>query len=229
MKSLECQSLQTRLTIRRNVIRQRVAGVNLLCRQIELYGGRISKSTVQLRKKVEAELKNLFGKNPTPLTSELLRLLNHCELLIAEERRIDLDMTRLSLENDVCLRFMGIPGVGPICALTFFAVVGEPHRFKRTTDIGSYLGLVPRLHQSGLTSRLGRISKMGNRALRTLLVHSSVVFMRWAPADSSLRSWATNVERRCGKGKARVALARKLAIVMLAMWKTGSTFELSRV
>lgn len=68
---------------------------------------------------------------------------------------------------------MKIPGVGPICALTFYATVGEPHRFARSETIGSYFGLAPTLRQSGQTSRIRRISKMGNKAARTLLVSAS--------------------------------------------------------
>jgi transposase len=180
---------------------------------------------MQLRGLVEAEIAKLFGKSVTPLTLELHRLLEHCEQLFAHQNTIDSDLKRVASENEVCRRFMQIPGVGPICALTFYSAVGEPDRFARLTDIGSYFGLTPRLHQSGLTERSGRISKMGNKAARTILVNSSLHFMKYSPADCELRNWASRIESRRGRGKAKVALARKLAIIMLAMWKTGDPYS----
>jgi transposase len=227
LKTLEAQALQSRLTIRRHLIRHRVSAVNLLCRQLELYGGRVSRSTrsMQLRAKIEVEIKTLFGRATNPLPPDFDYLLEHCEQLIAYQYQLDGELKRLAANNEVCRRFMQIPGVGPICALTFYAAVGDPHRFKRSSDIGSYLGLTPKLHQSGLTMRLGRISRMGNRTMRTLLTHASLRFMHASKQNSDLLGWASEVEQRRGRGQARVALARKLAVVMVAMWKKGEDYQ----
>jgi transposase len=145
--------------------------------------------------------------------------------LCAWQEDIDEDLYRLAYANELCRRLMQIPGVGPICALTFCAAVSEPNRFQDSTAVGCYLGLTPRLHQSGLTSRMGRISKMGNAAARSLLVQASVHFMRASPKDVELHAWASRIELRRGRGKARVALARKLAVVMLAIWKSGQDYQ----
>ena len=134
-------------------------------------------------------------------------------------------MSKLANENETCRRFMEIPGVGPICALTFYAAVGEPNRFRRCTDVGSYLGLTPKTHQSGLISRPGRISKMGNKEARSLLVTASTQFMRLSDPGTAIHTWARAVELRRGRLKSRIALARKLATVMLAMWKTGEHYH----
>ena len=121
---------------------------------------------------------------------------------------------------------MTIPGVGPICALTFMSAIDEPHRFTTTSDIGSFLGLTPKLYQSGLTARFGRISKMGHTAARTALVQSSVRFMKTNKHEQDyLRDWTLRTAQRRGKAKARVALARKLAVIMLSMWKTGRSYD----
>ena len=226
LKSLECQSLQSRLTMRRHLIRQRVAAVNLLCRQIELYGGRIRRSNRQkpLRDQVEVQLKRLFGKHPNGLTLELRHLLAYCEQLFGYQKAMDGEFKRLASDNEVCRRLMTIPGVGPICALTFYAIVSDPHRFRRSQSIGSYLGLTPRVHQSGLSNRAGRISRMGNAAMRTLLVQAALAFMRSKHADPALRSWALSIEQRSGRGQSRIALARKLAVIMVAMWKRGEAY-----
>jgi transposase len=227
LKSLECQSLNSRLAIRRHLIRERVSAVNLLGRQIDLFGGRIGGSTraMHLREMAEPQIRRLFGRTPTPLSSELRHLLDHCELMVTWQRAIDAELKRLAAANELCRRFMAIPGIGPVCALTFYAAIGEPARFKRSSDIGAYFGLTPKLNQSGLTSRSGRISRMGNASVRGLLVHASIAFMRCSNGDCDLQEWASVVASRRGKPRARVALARKLAVVMLTMWKTGEPYR----
>ena len=227
LKNLECQSLQSRLAIRRSLIGLRVCAVNTLCRQIEQFGGRISSCTrsAGLRDVVEAELERLFGSAPIPLIADLRSLLDVGETLLVQQKAIDRELRRLSGEIDVCRRFMEIPGIGPIGALNFYAAVAEPHRFHRSSDIGSYFGLTPRIHQSGLSLTTGRISKMGNPAVRSLLVGASAVFMRSSNPNTELHAWAFQIEQRRGRGRARVALARKLATVMLAMWKRGARFQ----
>jgi transposase len=227
LKSLECQLLQSRLTLRRHLIRERVAAVNLLCRQLELFGGRVRGSTraMGLRERVESEMRKLFGRDLTALRSELRDLADRCEDLVTYQRAIDSELRKLAIDNEVCRRFMEIPGIGPIGALTFYAAVGEPQRFARSADIGAYFGLTPTIHQSGLTNRAGRISRMGSAAMRGLLVQAAIAFMRSSSAGGDLRAWATRIAERRGAARARVALARKLSIVMLAMWKTGQCFE----
>lgn len=225
LKSLECQCLQSRLTIRRHLIRQRVAAVNILGRQLELFGGRLPRKNLRsLRRNVEGEIKKIFGRAPNDLTGALCHLVQHCEQLIEYQRRVDDELRRCAFQNEVCRRFMDIPGVGPLCALTFYAVVSDPNRFSRSADVGSYLGLTPRVDQSGLMLKRGGISKMGNTAARTLLVSSSGLFMRSAGADTGLGAWALAVEQRRGLRKARIALARKLSIMMLSMWKSGQSY-----
>lgn len=134
LKNLECQSLHTRLAIRRTLIRLRVRAVNTLGRQLEQFGGRIgscSKSG-RLRDMVEPELKKLFGKAPSALLADLRSLLDLGEKLLVQQKAIDRELKQLSEEIDLCRRFMEIPGIGPICALSFYAAVAEPHRFQRT-------------------------------------------------------------------------------------------------
>ena len=227
LKSLDCQALLTRLIVRKHLIRERVGAANLLCRQLELYGGRISKCprSKRLRIHVDAEIRRLFGKATAGAARDLRHLLDHCERLITYQYTFDRELKRFAAENEVCSLLMSIPGVGPLCALSFYATIAEPNRFTRSADVGGYLGLTPKLHQSGLSKRMGRISRMGNRAMRTLLVNASVQFMKHSAPEDELRKWAIRVQQRSGRGQARVALARKLAVVMLAMWKRGAPYS----
>ena len=229
LKDFDVECLQSQLTIRRALVRQRVATKDLLGRLFDQYGGRLSPSKARggLQIAVQNSLKKVFKGAPPSLTSELRYLADHYDRLHEHQRVIDGELTKIATSNDVTKRFMEIPGVGPISALNFYVAVGDPVRFSRSADIGSYLGLTPRLHQSGLTHRMGRISKMGNAAVRASLVQAAVTFLHSSKADSDLRSWATEIESRRGKLRSRVALARKMAVVMLAMWKNGSHYESS--
>lgn len=227
LKSLKCQSLQSRLVFRRHIIKQRIATVNLLCRQLEVYGGRVNRSEAvkHLPMRARAEIGKIFGRQRSSLVEELHRLVLACEHLRSEQAYFDAMLREEAASNEVCRRFMAIPGVGPVCALTLYAVIDDPHRFPRTRNIGSYLGLAPRLRESGMTSRPARISKMGNSAARALLVRAAVGFMKSKVRDEKLYRWTIGVEQRSGKLRARVALARKLATIMLAMWKSGETYQ----
>ena len=187
-------------------------------------------SGVQVRANVEAELNRLFrGKLDDPLASEIVWLLDHYSALVAHQKTVDHELLTAAADNEICRRFMEIPGVGPMCALAFFTTVSEPHRFRRSSDIGAYLGLTPKLYQSGLTSRMGRISKMGNAATRAVLVQAAMSLMRHGDPDSDLWTWASHIEQRRGRNRAKVALARKLAVVMTAMWKSGQRYDPRRL
>jgi transposase len=227
LKSMESQALQSRLAIRRHLIRQRVAAVSMLGRQIELFGGRLrgTAQSSRFRSEVEIEIRKVFRNGSSDLVAQLRYLADHCERLIAYQRVIDRELEQAAHENELCRRLMEIPGVGPICALTFYAAVDDPHRFTRSADVGSYFGLAPRVHESGLTSKKARISKMGNKSVRSLLVHAATMYLAHCQPESALRDWALRIEQRRGRAPSRVALARKLAVAMLAIWKSGHHFE----
>jgi len=226
LKSLECQSIACRLKIRRYFVKARMDAVSIVRRQLELFGVRIAPgSPATFHARVEKALRTTFGASLDPLAGDLRHLLDHIEALGTYKIGLDRELKQFALDNAVCRRLMEIPGVGPICALSFYAVVGEPGRFRRASDIGPYLGLTPRLHQSGMVQRSGRISRMGNAIARGLLIQASLRFMKCCDPQSRFRAWTSEIEGRRGKGKSRVALARKLATVMIAMWKKDTPFD----
>lgn len=124
-----------------------------------------------------------------------------------------------------------IPGVGPLTSLGFVLVVDDPSRFARNRDVGAYLGLIPKRDQSGQRDPQLRITKAGDGLLRRLLVNAAQYIMAHESADSRLRRWSWKLaggeeskdKRR--KKRAVVALARKLAVLMLSLWKSGSCYE----
>jgi transposase len=227
LKSLDSEALLSRLAIRRHLVRQRVAAVSMLGRQIELFGGRLRSSAkrVTFRADAEAAIRLIDPSGTDELGRQLRYLADHCERLIAYQRSVDRELEKLARGNEVCRRLMEIPGVGPICALTFYAAVDDPHRFSRSADVGSYFGLAPRLNESGSIVKKSRISKMGNRHVRGLLVQAASMYVTHCKEDGGLRDWTLRLQQRLTRIPSRVALARKLAVIMLAMWKTGNHFD----
>lgn len=104
-------------------------------------------------------------------------------------------------------------------------MIEDPARFARTHDIGAYLGLIPAVKQSGQMFHRGRISKAGNQLTRTHLVMAARVILGRAKLECALTDWSRGLAQRVGHSKARVAVARKLAVLLLSMWKSGRDFE----
>lgn len=138
---------------------------------------------------------------------------------------MDHDMKRMALASDACRRLMAIPGVGQLTALAFAAAVDDPTRIKRARDIGAYFGLVPRRHQSGESDYVGNILRCGDKRVRTLLYEAANVLLTRFKGELKLKDWALAIARRSNTRKARVALARRLAIIMHAMLRHGTEFK----
>ena len=120
---------------------------------------------------------------------------------------------------------MSVPGVGAITALAFASAVEDPARFGSSRDVGAHFGLTPRQHQSGEVDRMGEISRWGDGLVRTYLFEAATVLVRRVKRWSPLKAWAVRLAQRAGATKARVALARKLAVVMHAIWRSGEPFR----
>jgi transposase len=138
---------------------------------------------------------------------------------------IDADIRRMVRSSDACRRLMSIPGVGQLTALAFTAAVDDPQRFRRSRDIGAYLGLVPRRYQSGEIDYTGSISKCGDRRIRTLLYEAANVMLTRYKGPLKLKEWAFAIARRSTMRKAKIALARRLAVIMHAMLRHRTEFE----
>ena len=123
-----------------------------------------------------------------------------------------------------------ISGVGPITALAFVTTIEDPHRFARNRSVGAYLGLCPRRDQSGASDPSLRITKAGDPYLRRLLVGCAHYILGPFGPDSDLRRWGLAYAGRGTNSKKRavVAVARKLAVLLLSLWKTGETYEPTR-
>lgn len=119
---------------------------------------------------------------------------------------------------------MTIPGVGPVVSSNFIALVDEPARFSKTSDVGADLGLTPKRHQSGEVDWSGRVSKCGDGGMRSLLFEAATTLITRVRKFSALKSWVVRLAGRRGFAKAAVAAARKPAVLMLTMWKKETEF-----
>lgn len=121
-------------------------------------------------------------------------------------------------------RLMTVPGVGPVTALAFRAAIDDPRRFKRSRSVGAYLGLTPRRHASGEIDWSGRISKCGEAMLRSYLFEAAGVLLTRVPRWCRLKAWGLRLSKRVGFKKAKVAVARKLAVILHRMWQDKTDF-----
>jgi transposase len=120
---------------------------------------------------------------------------------------------------------MTVPGVGVVTALTFRHTIDDPSRFHSASSVGAYLGLTPRRHQSGETDTNGKISRWGDGLLRTYLFEAATVLLHRTNKWSSLKAWGMKLAKRIGMKKAKVAIARKIAVILYSIWLDGTSFE----
>lgn len=125
---------------------------------------------------------------------------------------------------------MSTPGVGAIVALTYVAAIDDPARFKSSKGVGAHFGLTPKKYQSGETDITGRISKIGDEGVRTALYEAGhIILTQPLKGCTALKSWAMRLAQRAGMKKAKVALARKLAVIMHRMLVDGTLFASAAV
>jgi transposase len=177
---------------------------------------------------------NVFSVRVAELTEDRPELTAMVEPLLrtreAVERQIaDLDRKALRLaRNDAQVRrLMTAPGVGAITALCFLATIDDPTRFKKSRSVGAYVGLTTRRYASGEIDWTGRISKCGDKMLRSYLYEAANVLLTRVAKWSTLKAWGIRLAKRSGLRKAKVAVARKLAVILHRMWVDGTEFNWS--
>ena len=127
--------------------------------------------------------------------------------------------------DPICRLLMTVPGIGALSSLMYVSTVENPSRFSRSRAVGAHLGLTPRRYQSGETDRSGHISRCGDGLARTLMYEAATVILHRVKRPLHLKDWAEAIERRSGSGKARVALARKLSVILHSVWRSGEPFR----
>lgn len=169
---------------------------------------------------------NLTEARPE-LAPAIAPLLKARETIEQQIEDLDRKVMWLARNDAQARRFMTVPGIGPVTALCYLATVDNPTRFKRSRSVGAYIGLTTRRYASGEVDWTGRISKCGDKMLRSYLYEAANVLLTRVAKWSALKAWGIRLAKRSGLRKAKVAVARKLAVILHRMWIDGSEFKWS--
>jgi transposase len=220
-KSLAAQETRALLTARK-LIQSKLHDVEMSLRGIlRGFGLKVGKTT---RKRFAGRINELVAGHPT-LAFVAEKMLSVREVLLREFTAFEKRVRTIARADARVRLLMSAPGVGAIVAATYVAAVDDPARFKSSKGVGAHFGLTPRKHQSGEKDITGPISKIGDASVRAVLFEAAHVILTKPVKGSSLKSWAARLAKRAGMKTAKVALARKLAVILHRMWVDGTSFN----
>jgi transposase len=213
---------RARLKIREQLIASRLAMAGQLRGLLKLFGLRLGKVTTPGKRR--ERLVALFALKPE-IEPVLAPLIESLEALEAQIRRSSKQLAALAAADPVAQRLMTAPSVGPIVALIYKTSIEDPGRFARGEDAGAFAGLAPRRNQSGARDHKGRISKAGDPMLRSALYEAANNLLARVKRPCALKTWGKRLAETKGPKRARVAVARKLAILLHRLWQSQTEFR----
>ena len=220
-KSMEAQETRAMLTARKLVQKGLYEVESSLRGILRGFGLKVGKTTAA---RFEARIKELVAGQPS-LEALATSMLAVRATLRRELNGFERRLRALARSDARAQLLMSAPGVGTIVSLTFAAAIDDPARFKSSKIVGAHFGLTPTKYQSGETDHSGRISKIGDASVRAALYEAAhVILTRPVKGCTALKSWAMRIAKRAGMNKAKVALARKLAVLMHRMLADGTPF-----
>lgn len=210
------------LRIRAQLITTRVAMGNQLRGLLKLFGLRLGAARTPGKRR--ERLIALYQQRPDlePLFAPLVVSIEMIEEQLRASNQL---LEERAAADPVCARLMSVPGVGPITALTFTSSVEDPHRFARSEDVGAYAGLAPRRSQSGERDVNGNISKAGDPMLRRSLYEAANIMLCRVQRPFALQQWGQKIAEAKGNKRARIAVARKLAVLLHSLWLNETEFR----
>lgn len=187
---------------------------------------------VGMRVRLENEIRKLlktfdvmFGKRVGGFRRRAEALIKARRDILERIRVLDRQIRAVARHHPTVRLLMIAPGIGPITAMAVVSAFDDAARFKRSSSAGAYLRLTPRCYESGEVSRNGRVSKCGDKFTRRCLYEAANAIYCRKLGGPRLRDWACSIAERTGPRKAKVALARKLAVMLHAMWRKGTPFR----
>jgi transposase len=168
--------------------------------------------------------RKMLEESPQGLPMSIDRALRAIEALSALITEADKELKAIAAADPVCRLLMTMPGVGPVTSIRFQATIDDPSRFPNGHRMESYLGLTPGERSSSDRKRITGITKAGSTQLRWVLVQAAWSLWRTRPNDPIVR-WAKRIGERRGNAVAILALARKMASVLRAMWRSGQPYS----
>jgi transposase len=221
-KSMEAQEVRAMLTARK-LVQSKLRDVeNSLRGILRGFGLKVGKTT---ERKFAARITELVSGHPR-LEAIAQALLAVRAVLRQEFAAFEKQARKMAQTDPRTRLLMSTPAVGPIVALTYASAIDDPGRFKSSKQAGAHFGLTPKKHQSGETDYTGRISKIGDSSVRTALYEAAhIMLTKPLKGCSQLKSWAMRIARRAGMSKAKVALARRLAVILHRMLADATPFN----
>ncbi len=219
-KSLPAQEVRAVLTARK-LVQAKLHDVEMSLRGIlRGFGLKVGHTTPRT---FDGRVRELVEGHPT-LTAIADALLAARSVLRREFQGFERKVRSLARRDDRARLLMSAPGVGVLVSLTYASAIDDPARFKRSKQVGAHFGMTPKRYQSGEKDVSGRISKIGDRGVRTALYEAAHIILTRPVKAGALKSWAMRLAARAGKNKAKVALARKLAVILHRMLVDGTPF-----
>ena len=222
-KTVSSQETRALLTSRKSVLDALVnmeLSLRGVLRNFGLKLGQVSKG------RYEAHVRELIAGNAM-LEAAAEPILCARAALRRELAGLEKPVRGLAKKNPVCRVLMTMPGVRHIIALTYMSAIDDPGRFRRSKDVGPWVGLTPGRDQSGERDIVGRITKCGDAGLRAALYQAATVMLNRA-GPNWLKAWAQRLTKLRGKKRATVALARRIGVVLHRMWRDGTEFRFTR-
>jgi transposase len=221
-KSLAAQEVRAMLTARRLVQSKLLDIENSLRGILRGFGLKVGQVT---RSSFGGRIETLVKGHPN-LELIAAALLRARVVLLAEFKTFEKQVRQASQLDAKAKLLMSTPAVGPIVSLTFASAIDDPSRFTSAKRAGPLFGLTPKKYQSGETDYSGRISKLGDASVREALYEAAhLILTKPIKGCTQLKSWAMRIAHRAGLSKAKVALARKLAVIMLRMLMDNAPFN----
>jgi len=228
VKSEEQQGLAGLHRLRTGWVATRTARINEARGLLREFGLSIPMGADRFLERASPLVEDADSCVPVPLREGLRLILEEIVELDSHISRMNKSIAAAGRQAPVVATLRSVPGIGVLTATAALTSIIDPKRFKDGRRLASSLGLTPREFSSGKTRRLGRITKRGDRYLRTLLIHGGRSVLRAAKTKkrpSRLEAWAIDRERVIGHNKAAVAVANKLARLIWAVWTTGAPYE----
>lgn len=221
IKSENCYRIRLLLTQRRNLKAKFLDLENTIRHSLKAFGIKLGGTS---RGTFDQAVREAVAQDA--LTAELMdAMLTARAMLWKQYCRLHDLVVRFVAGNELCRRFMQIPGVGPVTALSFMTAIDDPSRFRRSRDVAAYFGLTSRRWQSGTSIDVqGRISKAGDPDVRRALYEAASALLTRFKRKDKVKTWGQQIAKRSCHRKACVAVARKLAVIMHAMWIDGTFY-----
>lgn len=223
VKGYDSMLVRTLVTARTQMLKMQIQMSNQIRGLMKTFGLIVPKGAGSV---FESNVRGLLADNEG-LERIILPVLEAWRALRTRTAELGKQLMTAARQSEQCQILTSVPGVGVITACAFAAAIEDPDNFPKSRSVGAWLGLTTKRYQSGEVDYGGHISRRGDNHLRGLLYEAATVILTRTTADSALRIWGLKLREKIGFKRAAVAVARKLAVIMHSMLKTGELFNRS--